>query len=326
MPVVGAGRPANDDIEHLDDARPAMSRIVTEARRLLRDTFFASIEDGVVHRGAALAFYVLLSLGPLLLLLIGGLQVFLTQETVRSGVLDAIATYLGPGAADTAATVLEDAQAPVGVSWSSGVAVALLLFGATAVFANVRGSLNAIWGVRGETPSGTAKEMLLDFLVDFLRTRLRGFVMITLTGAILLVSFVLTYTVSVVEPFLVASIPVASLWGRVVEAVVSVTIIGLLFGTIFRTLPERRIGWPAVWVGGYVTAILFFVGKELIARFIAAATWTTYYGPGTSVVAFMFWVYLSAQIFFLGAEFTKAWATRYHHFTVGGQGGPPTHA
>jgi uncharacterized BrkB/YihY/UPF0761 family membrane protein len=241
----------------------------------LRETLFDWIEDGVVHRGAALAYYVLLSLGPALLLLVEGLQVFFAREAVRGRVLEAISRFVGARAADTARTVLEDAQAPSGFSLTSLLTIGAVLFAATAVFANVRGSLNAIWGVeKAEEGAAAAErdpEILLGYLRGFLRTR--GFVMIVMTGLILLVSFALTSTANVLGRLLGAPLPLGSAWMQVTDAVLSIAVIGLLFGTIFRTMPERRIdhGFLGILlrardVGGRLPVLGLLVGADLLLR------------------------------------------------------------
>jgi membrane protein len=276
-----------------------------EAGAIVKDTVVESIEDGVPARGAALSYYVLLSLGPLLVLIVGALEFFLSSDAARQGVVDALQQNVGAGAASTVEMVLARAEVPDLLAPESILTVALLLFGATAVFGNVQGALNKIWGVEGDEDR-SKREIALTVL----RNRARSFFMILLTGVVIGASFIVTSGAAVISEFIDNQIGGGSLFIRLADAAVSFLFLGALFGAIYRTLPETRIEWSAVWVGAFVTALLFVLGKSLVAWLIASAEWTSYYGPGASVVAFLAWIYFSSQIFFLGAEFTWVWSRR----------------
>lgn len=271
---------------------------------ILRDTVVEWLEDEVPARGAALAYYVLLSLGPLLVLIVGVLEFFLTGDEVRSVVMSTVRANLGPRAAETAATVLAEAEVPDFLSFQAILTLLLLLFGATAAFTNVRGSLNAIWGVEPEIASKK------DIALDLLRGRAQGFIMVIVTGAVITVSFVVTSAASVMAEYLEVRLPQGWVLVQMADATLSLVFIGLLFAAIYRTLPAVRVEWNTVWVGAFATALLFVIGKWVVATILANSSWTSYYGPGASVVAFLAWIYFSAQIFFLGAEFTQVWSRR----------------
>lgn len=275
-----------------------------ELGQILKETGLAWLEDGIPERGAALSYYVLLSLGPLLVLVIGTLEFFLTSEDARTRVEDALRQGVGSRAADVTAMVLESVDVPNLLAPESILTLALLLFGATAAFANVRGALNKVWGVEEEGRS--KREMALDLV----RARARGFIMIVLTGLVLVISFLVTSIGSLLEHSIEGWVIPTSLLVRGMDAGISVVLTGLLFGAIYRTLPSTRIRWSTVWVGAFATALIFVIGKSLVAWLIASASWTSYYGPGASVVAFLAWIYFSAQLFFLGAEFTEVWSRR----------------
>lgn len=275
-----------------------------EPGRLLKETVVAWLEDDIPSRGAALSYYVLLSLGPLLVLVVAALEFFVSEDNVRSVVISSVRDQIGARAANTAATVLQRVEVPNAFAAESILTLGLLLFGATAVFANIRGSLDKIWGV---APDNQSKR---EILLGFLYTRLRGFVMIAVTGVVLAVSFAVTSGVGFLASAFEESRAHGWLLIRGLDTTVSVLLTGLLFGAIYRTLPSVRIRWSTVWVGAFATALLFVIGKSLVAWLIASASWTSYYGPGASVVAFLAWIYFSAQIFFLGAEFTQVWSRR----------------
>lgn len=271
---------------------------------ILRETITEWIADDVPARGAALAYYALLSLGPFLVLLVGGLEFFLTAEEVRTDVVSAIRLHLGSRAAETATTVLDQVEVPDLLSPGSIITIALFVFGATAAFNNVRGSLDAIWGVRADERSRR------QIALDLLRGRARGFLMVLVTGLVVTISFFLTSAVGLVGDRLEAWIPHGWVLAQTADAALSLLFIGLLFAAIYRTLPSVQIEWNTVWVGAFATALLFVIGKWLVAWILSNASWTSYYGPGASVVAFLAWIYFSAQIFFLGAEFTQVWSRR----------------
>ncbi len=271
---------------------------------ILKETLVKWIEDGVPARGAALAYYVLLSLGPFLVLLIGFLEFFLNEDEVREGILTALRTNLGSRAAETVSTVIGRVEVPDLLSPTSFITVALLLFGATAAFTNIRGSLNEIWGVEPEDLS--KKEIALDLL----RARVRGFVMMLVTGLVLTISFLITSIASVLAEHLEEWLPNGSILVQLADAGLSLVFIGVLFAAIYRTLPSIEIEWKTVWVGSFATALFFVLGKWIVAQLLANASWTSYYGPGASVVTFLAWIYFSAQIFFFGAEFTQVWSRR----------------
>lgn len=295
-----------------------MPEWLLELGAVLKDTVRETLEDGIPARGAALSYYVILSLGPLLILIIGALELLVTESDVRERIIAVVGSRVGARAAEAAATVIERAEVPDLVSVGSILTVLLLIFGATAAFANIRGSLNTIWGVAPEDP--TKQEIA----ADLLRARARGFLMIVLTGIVITVSFFLTSLVGAVEGVIEPRLPFGPQIVYAMDATLSVFFIGLLFGAVFRTLPSVRLEWRSIWVGAFVTALLFVVGKVIIARLLANMTWTSYYGPGASIVAFLAWVYLSSQIFFIGAEFTQVWARRRGDLIVTSEKGAPS--
>ncbi len=269
-------------------------------RSLVRDAVVAFLEDGVAARGAALAYYVLLSLGPLLAFTVAGLGLFLADRPVRPVVVEQIGAFAGPRAGEIVGTVIAEIQRPSLLTPTAIAGALVLLFGATAVFANLRGSLDEIWGVQPDV------ESYRDHLVAFFVTRVRAALVMAVTGLILAVSFVVTTGFAVVVRLLEGRIPFEPLVVQALDAAASIVVFGALFGALFRVLPSVRIEWSSIWVGSFLTATLFVIGKAVIGFVIAAASWTTYYGPGAAVVAFLFWIYLSAQIFFFGAELIQA--------------------
>ena len=281
-----------------------MIRWLKELGTILKETGEEVIDDRIPSRGAALSYYVLLSLAPLLVIVIGALEFFLSSDQARNAVVEALRVRIGARATETVATVLERIESPELVTPEAIVTVLLLVFGATAVFANIRSSLNEIWEVEPEDQS------VGEAVLGYLFTRVRGFVMVVLTGLVLVASFVLSSAAGPLTETLVGSLPSSSWVIRGVDAGVSLLLIGVLFAGVYRTLPAVPVDWRTVFVGGFTTAFLFVIGKSLATSLIASASWTSYYGPGASIVAFIAWVYLSAQLFYVGAEFTLVWSRR----------------
>lgn len=278
-----------------------------DARSIVTQTIGEWLHDEVPSRGAALSYYVLLSLGPLLVLFVGTMELFVSESNIREQIVLNARDYLGNRAAETVSTVLGRVTPPDLLSPESIVALGALLLGSTAVFMNLRSSLNAMWGVQPK-PAGSTKEKV----IRAVRERGRAFLMVAATGLLVGASFVLSSVAGIMESRLSAASLIGPLVLTGVDSVVSVFLMGLMFAAVFRTLPDVRIEWKAVWVGGFVTALLFTIGKVLVARLLANASWTSYYGPAASLVAFIVWIYFSAQIFYLGAEFTQVWCARRH--------------
>jgi len=175
----------------------------------------------------------------------------------------------------------------------------LLLFGATAVFANLQGALNRIWGVKDDSP----------FIENVLRTRLAAFLMVLSLGGILLASAVISIVVAWLGPLL-APLQSALPFVQLAELITSVSLLWLFVAATFVILPDADIHWRDVWVGSLVTAGLLYLGKYGLSAFLARNAFASIYGTAGSVLLGLMWIYFSAQVFFLGAEFTQVWT---HH-------------
>jgi membrane protein len=255
------------------------------------------VEDDVSHWGAALAYYALISLAPLVVLgmtLLGRLG-----ATAEAGawILDQVRILAGPRARDVVGTVLEEAGHFQMRSGGAIVTLAVLLFGATAVFANLQSVLNRIWGVRSEGP----------FLKELVRTRMAAFLMVLSLGGILIVSAaagtVLSWLGPLLDP-LQSALPFVQL----AELFASVLLLWLFVVATFVILPAVEIHWRDVWVGSLATAVALYVGKYGLSAFLARNAFASLYGAAGSLFLGLIWIYFSAQAFFLGAEFTQVWA------------------
>ncbi len=265
--------------------------------RLLKDTVKAFLEDDVIHWGASLAYYSLISLAPLLVL---GLTVFgklVGTGPAESWILEQVQLLAGDGAASMAETVMTEASRPDLGSLGAVLTIAILLFGATAVFNNLQGALNRIWGVKAGS----------HVLRNIIRTRVAAFFMVVSLGLLMVVSVLVSTILSWVGPLLD---PIESIlpFVKLAELITTVVLLWLLVAVTFQILPDVKISWRDVWMGSLATAVLLYLGKFGLSAFLANSARASMYGAAGSVFLLLMWVYFSAQVFFIGAEFTQVWA------------------
>ncbi|MFN0169758.1 MAG: YihY/virulence factor BrkB family protein [Bryobacteraceae bacterium] len=269
-------------------------------KQLLTETFQAWQQDSTSEWSAALAFFTILSLAPTLVIVVGLCGFVFGEDAARGEVLTQISGFVGPGGAVVLQTVLAGARNQAGLATFLGTVT--LLFGASAVFVELQTALNRIWRV--PQPSFS----LGRFLLDFVRNRILSFLMILGIGFLLLVSVVVSAILSATARVLGTALPMPSLFLHTVNFLLSLALITALFAMIYRVLPAVRSPWPVVWAGAGFTSALFTIGQSLIGAYLASTVAATAYGAATSFVVFLLWIYYSAQIFFLGAEFTYCYA------------------
>jgi membrane protein len=266
------------------------------ALNLVKQTLSDWNDDKVPRLGAALAYYALFSIPPLVILVIASFSLFYRGD-VTEAILLQLSTLMG---ADTARIVIELSQVPdTGVGIAGFLGIFLLVFGATGVFAELQDAMNTIWEVKPKPGRGIA---------GVIKDRFLSFTMILGIAFLLLVSMILTTLVEVVGSALSSGIPGGKVIGHTLEVTVSFTVVTLLFAMMFKILPDVKIAWNDVWIGAAATSVLFTIGKLLIGLYLARGGVGTPYGAAGSVVIMIAWVYYSSQILFLGAEFTKVYA------------------
>ncbi|WP_432383115.1 YihY/virulence factor BrkB family protein [Duganella sp. P38] len=249
--------------------------------------------------GAALAFYTLFSLAPIIVLVLAIAGWFYGPQAAQGELFAQLRGLVGAQGAEAIQAVLAGARSKEEGRLATLVAGALLLFGATTVFAELKTSLDAIWQVP-PPDSGT--------VWDTVRTRLLSFGMVLVLAFLLMVSLVVSAALTLLEKFW------GSWWGdagivlTVVNMSISFVVIAALFGVIFKMLPRVRLSWHDVTIGAIGTAALFTLGKYAIGAYIGNSGVASSYGAAGSLIAVLMWVYYSAQIFFLGAEFARQYA------------------
>jgi membrane protein len=245
--------------------------------------------------GAALAYYSVFSLGPLIVIAISVAGLLLGEEAVRGEVAAGLRGLLGDSGAQAVNTMLAAADKPTQGIFATLIGVGALIFAAIGVVIQLKDALNTIWEVKAQPTKG---------IWGFMRTYVISFAGVLSLGFLLLVSMLLTTALSAAGKYLGAFLPEAAL--QATGLVVSFLVIALLFAMMFKWLPDAKVAWADVWLGAIVTAALFELGKFLIALYIGKQGLESTYGAAASIVIVLVWVYYSAQIVLFGAEFTNA--------------------
>lgn len=275
---------------------------------MLREVFHLSLfkrafeewqNDKASRLGAALAYYTIFSLAPLMLILIGICSLVFGQEAAQGQILDQLRGMLGKESAEAVQTMLANSNEEHTGLIATLVGFGALFAGATGVFAQLQDALDTVWRVPSPAQNGV---WLL------LKTRWAAFTMVLGIGFLLLVSLVISSVISGVGELLTQHLPFASSVLQLVNVVLSLAVITILFAMIFKYLPNVRLAWSDVWTGAFVTAVLFNAGKLLIGMYLGNGAVGSAFGGAGAIVIILVWTYYSAQILLFGAEFTRIFA------------------
>jgi membrane protein len=273
------------------------------AWQLLKETVEGYIDDEAMTRGAAIACYTMFSLAPLLVLAVAIASLAFGEAAVREAVASQLIGLVGREGATAIQAVVGDTgldEQTEGGGIAALVSLTILVVTASAVFAELQAALNAIWKAE---PRGLSVSYLL-------RARLLSIGLVAATGFLLLVSLLAAAALSAVGEWAGNNLPLAAPLLRVANFGVSFLLTALLFAAIYKVLPDRRLRWRDVAMGALCTALLFTLGKTLIGWYIGGSGIAARYGATGALIVVLIWVYYSAQIFLLGAEFTRAWTRR----------------
>ena len=268
-----------------------------------RDTVAEFLGESPFQLAGALSFYTLLSLSPLVLVVVGVTGLVWSQETVQAELIAQVEQLVGAHGAETVSTVLTAATDRGRSAVSVVLGLATLLVGATTVFAQLQASLNQIWHVRA-APTRFAVWVLI-------RTRLLSMGLVLSLGLLLLVSLVASAALAAFSDYLARLVPGGGVIARALEFLVSLFIIGVLIGAVFKVLPDAQVPWKVTWIGALITAVLFTAGKFLIGLYLGNKDMDSSYGQAGSLVLLLVWIYYSSMIFFFGAELTQVCAKRW---------------
>jgi membrane protein len=268
---------------------------------VFKQTFTEFNEDKVPRLGAALAYYTIFSIGPLLLIAIAMAGLFLGQEAAQGQISSTLGKFFGPQMATSLEEMVQAAAKPKSGRVATIVGVITLLIGASGVFGQLKDALNTIWNVEPKKTGG---------IMAFLSQRFLSMAMVLGIGFLLLISLVFDTVVSAMGPWLGRLIGGEAVL-QVVQLLLSFLISTVLFAAIFRILPDLKIAWHDVWFGAVFTSLLFALGKWGLGLYLGKAAVGSAYGAAGSLVILLVWVYWSAQILFFGAEFTQVYARTF---------------
>jgi membrane protein len=283
-----------------------MKQLFSNFPHLVKLSYREWQQDRASRLSAALAYYTIFSLAPVLIIVIAVTGLFWQQQAVHEQLMSQIQGLVGVEGAKFISNMLTSASNPARGITATILGIITLIFGALGVFNELHNSLNIIWNVKEEEPKNFLESLKKTILDRFL-----SFTMILGIGFLLLVSLVISAGLSAVQNTLGNAFPLSEFIWQMINLVVSIGVITLLFALIYKVLPDAEIAWRDVWLGGFVTAVLFSLGKFLIGLYLGNSAVASSFGAAGSLVLLLVWIYYSAQILFFGAEFTQVYANNY---------------
>ncbi len=269
---------------------------------LIKETFKEWSDDNALRLSAALSYYSIFSLAPLLLIAIGIAGKVLGPDADQGKLFEQLHGVVGPQAAEALQSIVQSASKNSNGATITGFIT--LLIGASGIFGQLKDALNTIWGVKLKSGLG---------IMGFIKARLLSFGMVLVIGFLLLVSFIISAAVSMLDGWLVDKLGVPQFVSGLVAFIVPLGVETLLFALMFKMLPDATVEWRSVWIGAAVTAVLFEVGKFGLAWYLGSGSATSSFGAGKAVVLLLLWVFYASNILFFGAEFTQVYATAHGH-------------
>ena len=270
---------------------------------VLKNSFTGFSNHNVMKFSAALAYYTVFSMAPLLIVIISLCGIFLGQEAVEGQIYGSLAGFMGEDTAMQLQEIIKKASISGKDTIAAIIGIITLLVGATTVFAEIQDSINDIWGLKPKPKRGWLK---------ILKNRFLSFSVIISLGFILLVSLAVTSLIDGFSDILQARFPeVTVVIFYILNQAITLAVISLIFGVIFKVLPDAEIKWRDVISGSVVTALLFMLGKFAISFYISKSEVGSTYGAAGSLVVLLLWTYYSSIILYFGAEFTKAYAVKF---------------
>jgi len=260
-------------------------------------------DDKAPKLGASLAFYTIFSLSPLLVIIISISGLIFGPDAARGEIVNEIGDLIGREGAEVVQTALKNTNDPETGIISLIISLVTLAIGSTVVFIELQDSLDMIWKVKPKPGR--------NFIKGLVKDRVQSFALVVATGFLLLVSLVVSAGITALGNYLQGRINLPFDLMQIINLVISLAVMFVLFGLIYKVLPDVHLGWKEVWFGALVTAGLFTLGKYLISLYLGSNTLGSTYGAAGSLVILLLWVYYSAQILFLGAEFTQVYANKF---------------
>lgn len=265
---------------------------------ILKNAVSAFIQDGALGRGAAIAFYTVTSIAPLLLIVIAIAGLVFGQEAAQNGIVSQLDGMMGRQSAELLQTAIASSQNTSSGIFATVFGIVMILITASGVFGEMQSALNVIWKA---DPTGTPVSRLI-------RARATSLGLVASLGFLLMASLVISTALTAFGNYINAVLPFGATILAVLNGVLSLSLLTVLFAAIYKVLPDCHVDWRDVAIGAVATAILFMIGKSLIGWYIGRSGVASGYGAAGALIIVLLWVYYSAQIFLFGAEFTKAYA------------------
>ena len=269
---------------------------------IIKESLSDFIDNKSFRMSAALAYYTIFSIAPMLIVIISLLDIFYGKNAIEGTIFQHIQSFIGADAALQIQQVIKNATISKDFSWASVVGVCALVFAATGVFAEIQDSINYIWRLKAKPKKGWLKLIL---------NRVLSFSMVVSIGFILLVSLIVNSVLDIIGQQLLVQFPQIAIYvAYIINLIITFITISFLFAVIFKVLPDARIHWRDVTIGAFTTTFLFMLGKYGIGYYLAKTHISSTYGAAGSVVIILLWVYYSSMILYFGASFTRAYAIR----------------
>ncbi len=282
-----------------------MSPFHWNAAVLAQETFSHWSRDNAPRLAAALAYYAVLATAPLLVISVAVADLIFGQKAVNSQLASQIQNLVGGDAAQAIQAAIQGSHKASNGAIATALSIATLIVGASSVIVELHDALNLIWGVKPPLESTWRSDVF-----QFLKERLFSSLIIMGAGSLLLISLLLSATITAFATFFRPLMPTSPWVLHSAEFAVSFVVVTLLFAAVYKLIPDVRLGWADVAIGASVTSLLFTVGKQLIALYLVRVAFESTYGAAWAAVLLFVWIYYSAQLFYLGAEFTKVYARR----------------
>lgn len=279
--------------------------------KLLRNTVLSFIEDEALSRGAAIAFYTVTSIAPILLIVVAIAGLVFGRAAAQGAITAQLGGLMGRQTADVLQSAVANSANTSAGTLATILGIVAVIVTASGVFSEMQSALNAIWKA---TPKGTTVSRLI-------KARAVSLGLVASLGFLLIVSLAVSAAITALGDYLNGFLPFGKLIASAMNTVISIALLSALFAAIYKILPDTPIAWGDVLVGAVATAVLFTAGKSLIGWYIGSSAVASTYGAAGALIVLLLWVYYSAQIFLVGAEFTKAYAGRRGSRATGDQPG-----
>ena len=269
--------------------------------KMLKDTVLSFIDDEVLSRGAAIAFYTVTSIAPVLLIVIAIAGLVFGRDAAQNAISGQFSGLMGRQTADVLQSAIASAAGKSSSIIATIIGVTTLVATASGVFGEMQAALNSIWKTKSQATT----------VSRLIRARVISLGLVAAMGFLLMVSLVISTGLTAFGNYLDTVLPMGKLILPALNFFVSLVLLGVLFGAIYKVLPDRSLQWKDVVIGALITSVLFNIGKSLIGWYIGSSAIASSYGAAGGLIVLLLWVYYSVQIFLFGAEFTKIYANRH---------------